>query len=533
MKQVFVATLLIAALALSAYPAMAQPDKERVEELVAAQRELRDLLLSDPYRPTYHFVNPEGRGMPFDPNGAIYWNGKYHLFYIIQEEVAEELAEFGGDAWGHASSVDLLHWRFYKTALAPAPGDPDKAIFSGNCFINNKGVPTMLYHGVKLGNCIATSTEPELENWTKLASNPIIPIPERGSPEAKLFSSWDPHGWTENNVHLAVFGGGNPALFKANNLDDWEYVGPFMTREMPDVDDDHEDVSCPDFFKLGNKHALLCISHERGARIYLGEWKDNQFHPEVHQRMNWPGGTCFAPESLLDDRGRRIMWAWVLDRRERLHIRDIEEPPLHGWSGTMTLPRVLSLDDDGTLGIEPIEELERLRWNERRKSNLTVGDDETVPLDGIAGNTMELLLEIDPGDAEAFGIKVCASPDRQEETLIEYNPSKEQLTVDFEKSSLDESIKHYYYTMFWRKGEENPEVTQQVVPFELKSGEKLELRIFIDRSIIEIFVNGRQCITQRIYPTREDSTGIELFSKGGSMTVKSLQAWDMAPTNPW
>ena len=65
------------------------------------------------------------------------------------------------------------------------------------------------------------------------------------------------------------------------------------------------------------------------------------------------------------------MWAWVLDRRERLHIRDIEEPPLHGWSGTMTLPRVLSLDDDGTLGIEPIEELERLRWNERWISNLT------------------------------------------------------------------------------------------------------------------------------------------------------------------
>jgi len=227
------------------------------------------------------------------------------------------------------------------------------------------------------------------------------------------------------------------------------------------------------------------------------------------------------------------MWAWVLDRRERLHIRDIEEPPLHGWSGTMTLPRVLSLDDDGTLGIEPIEELERLRWNERRKSNLTVGDDETVPLDGIAGNTMELLLEIDPGDAEAFGLKVCASPDRQEETIIEYNPSAAELTIDLEKSSMDKSIKHYSYTMFWRRGQKNPVVTKQVAPFELKPGEKLELRIFIDRSIIEIFANGRQCITQRIYPTREDSTGIGLFSKGGSMTVESLRAWDMAPTNQW
>ena len=67
----------------------------------------------------------------------------------------------------------------------------------------------------------------------------------------------------------------------------------------------------------------------------------------------------------------------------------------------------------------------------------------------------------------------------------------------------------------------------------LRNGEKLELRIFIDRSILEVFANGRQCITQRIYPTRKDSTGIELFSKGGSMIVESLQAWDMAATNPW
>jgi beta-fructofuranosidase len=177
--------------------------------------------------------------------------------------------------------------------------------------------------------------------------------------------------------------------------------------------------------------------------------------------------------------------------------------------------------------------LARLRLRERRERNITVQDDKTMRLDGIEGNTLELALTIDPGDAKALGLKVCASPDGKEQTLIEYNPSKGQLIVDLEKSSLDESIKHYSYTMFFRAGEEDPIVTTQVAPLELRSGEKLELRIFIDRSIIEIFANERQCITQRIYPTREDSTGIELFSKGGSMTVKSLQAWDMAPTNQW
>ncbi len=536
MEELSVAAMVSAALGLSASPALAQPDKARLVELVEAQREFRDVLLSDPHRPTYHFVNPEGRGMPFDPNGAIFWNGKYHLCYIYQRDnrIAETPtanSKRNIDCWGHASSVDLLHWRFHKPALMP--GDPDKSMFSGNCFINNKGEATMLYHGVGAGNSIATSSEPELDIWTKLPSNPIVPIPERGSPEGRLFSSWDPHGWTENGVHHAIFGGPTPALFKAKNLDDWEYIGPFMTKELPDVDDDHEDVSCPDFFKLGDKHALLCISHERGARIYLGEWKNNQFHPETHQRMNFPGGTCFAPESLLDDKGRRIMWAWVLDRREELHITDFTNPPPYGWSGIMTLPRVLSLDDDGTLLIEPVEELERLRLRERQKNNIAVDDGQTIRLEGIEGNTLELALTIDPGDAEAFGLKVCASPNGEEETVIEYNPSEEELTIHLEKSSLDTSIKHYYYTMYFRGDKENTVVTKQVAPFKLRSGEKLELRIFIDRSIIEVFANNRQCITQRVYQTREDSTGIELFSKGGSMTVNSLQAWDIAPTNQW
>jgi beta-fructofuranosidase len=87
--------------------------------------------------------------------------------------------------------------------------------------------------------------------------------------------------------------------------------------------------------------------------------------------------------------------------------------------------------------------------------------------------------------------------------------------------------------MNFMRDKPNKEVTEQAAPFELRQGEKLELRIFIDRSILEVFANGRQCITQRIYPTRKDSLGVELFSKGGSITVESIKAWDMAATNPW
>lgn len=512
----------------------ASPPSERLVELVEAQREFRDVLLSDPHRPIYHFVNPEGRGMPFDPNGAIFWNGKYHLCYIYQRDhrIADRIdGHRNFDCWGHASSVDLLHWRFHKTALEP--GFPDQSMFSGNCFINNAGEPTILYHGVGAGNCIATCTEPELDNWTKLPSNPIIPIPDKDSPQARLFSSWDPHGWTEAGVHYAIFGGKTPAVFKAENLEDWTYVGPLFPYEMPDVEARYEDVSCPDLFELGDKHALLCISHERGARIYLGEWKDEQFHPEVHQRLNFPGGTCFAPESLLDEKGRRIMWAWVLDRNEELHITDFTKPPPYGWSGMMTLPRVLSLASDGTLLIEPVEELSRLRLRERQEKNVQVHDSKSLRLEGIEGNTLELLVTVDPASAQTLGMRVCVSPDGQEQTVIQYSPSKGELTVDLEKSSLDESIKHTYYTMFFRPDQENSVVTKQVAPLKLKPGEKLELRVFIDRSIIEVFANKRQCVTQCVYPTRRDSTSIEFFSEGGSMNVESLHAWDMAATNQW
>ncbi|MHC4543954.1 MAG: LamG domain-containing protein, partial [Planctomycetota bacterium] len=115
------------------------PRKED-KNLVTAQRQLRKKLLSDPHRPTYHFVTPEGRCMPFDGNGAIFWNGKYHLCYIFQDD--------RGHCWGHASSKDLLHWRWHSPALFPAPGDIDRGIFSGNCFVNKKGEATILYHGV-------------------------------------------------------------------------------------------------------------------------------------------------------------------------------------------------------------------------------------------------------------------------------------------------------------------------------------------------------------------------------------------------
>ena len=476
-----------------------------MDELTRHSRELRAKFLADPYRPGYHFVVPEGLARPFDPNGCIYWKGKYHLMYIFQDPSLPHR----GHCWGHVSSVDLVHWTHHPTALAPNPGDPDQGIFSGNAFVSKQGEATILYHGVGVGNCIATSSEDNLINWTKLPSNPIIPSPKEGDPEFGKYRSWDPHGWLEDDTYYGLFGGKRPSIFRATDLDKWEYVGDLLAHAYPGVDI-NEDVSCPDLFKMGDKYVLVCISHRLGCRYYVGDWKDEQFYPEFHEQMSWVDNAFFAPESLLDDRGRRIMWAWIFDGRSG------ETAAASGWSGTMSLPRVLWLGEDNTMRMRTPEELDVLRYNLKNMENLTVEADSELPLKDIGGNSLELGIEMIPNGAEQFGVKVCCSPDGEEQTVVFYDAAEKKLKINTTKSSLGEGPK-----------------SVEGGPFELKPDESLKLRVFVDKSVVEVFANDRQAVMRRVYPTRNDSQGVVLFSRGGTTEVESIKTWDMAPSNPW
>ncbi|KPJ68797.1 MAG: hypothetical protein AMS14_12000, partial [Planctomycetes bacterium DG_20] len=324
------------------------------------------------------------------------------------------------------------------------------------------------------------------------------------------YRSWDPYGWVEGDTYYAIFGGKRPAIAKCESLGgDWKYVGDLLAHAVEGVDI-NEDVSCADLFRLGDKHMLLCISHRLGCRYYLGEWKNEQFHPDFHERMSWVDNEFFAPESLLDDRGRRIMWAWVFDRRSG------DTRKASGWSGTMSLPRVLSLGDDGRLRMRPPEELQALRYNGGRQARLAVKADSELNLPNVRGNGIELAVEMVPDGATQFGVKVCCSPDGQEQTLVYYDAAEKKLKVDTRQSSLGEGPKKV-----------------EAAPFELKAGEPLALRVFVDRSIVEVFANDRQAIARRMYPSRADSVGVALFSSGGPTKVPTLEAWDMMPSNPY
>ncbi|MDQ3813264.1 MAG: glycoside hydrolase family 32 protein [Armatimonadota bacterium] len=501
-----------------------------------ATRELRQRLWNDPHRPRYHLMPPEASWN--DINGTIYWKGRYHVFFLGRLAPDRDTILSGQDtmnareAWLHASSRDLVHWIHHPPAMVPTfDGSMPHGLYSGDA-IAGAPVPTLIYHVPGQGTCISTAEDDELIRWKPHPKNPVI-TPASAPPEAVIF---DPMAWKEGDIYYALVGnknktpgyeGDSTSLFRSRDLVQWEYRGPFYKSERHWTEE-YEDCACPDFFPLGNKHMLLMHTHTpiNTCQYYIGLWdkEKERFFPEVHGRMSWPGGNLSAPETLLDDKGRRIFWGWISEAKGNI-----------GWASVATLPRILSLGDDGTLRIAPAPELEVLRFNHRQRANLTVADE--LKLDDVHGDCLELSAVIEPGDAKEFGIKVRCSPDGAEQTPIVCTPQTGTLKTELAKSTLDPQVKYPRGKKPFAEARNIPEAErltqEQVAPFTLKPGEPLRLRVFLDRSVLEVYANERQCLTQRIYPTRPDSLGVSLFARGGSVKVKSLDAWDISPTNSW
>jgi beta-fructofuranosidase len=481
------------------------------EDELHAARQMRHKLLQDPYRPAYHFVAPEGHAMPFDPNGNVFWRGRHHLGYIYQER--------GVHLWGHVSSVDLLHWRHHTPYLLPTLDSPETGIFSGNSFVDRDGSRVLcLYHGCDAGNCLAWSDDPDLENWHKLPGNPIVPNPVE--PEKADYTSWDPCGWILGDTYYAVFGGKKNTVWKSRDLKDWTRCGPFLAHAYPGVDLD-EDISCPDFFPMGDKWVMLCISHRLGARYYVGRWENEQLHAEYHERLSHSDNEYFAPESHTDDRSRRILFAWVFDGRSD-QVRGAA-----GWSGMMALPRTITLESDNRLLMQPVEELQRLRYNGTTREGLAVPTDAEVPIsfDAVTPNVLELEVELANDGATELGIKVCCTPDNSDETVIGYEVSEGRLRIDTTRTGPNR-----------KKARPVTNAAAGVIeaaPLKLGRNEPLKLRVFVDRCLVEVFANdGRLALSRVVYPAAE-ATGIRLYAGGGAATARIVKVWDLMPTNPY
>lgn len=479
--------------------------------------------------PRYHItaLPDEGVACPYDANGCIYWKGKYHFMYIFQRAD-------GAHCWGHLSSPDLIHWTYHPTALEPHLGDPDRGIFSGNAFVNKDGVPMLCWFGIDAGVCVATAVDDDLIRWQKHPRNPIIPIPKPGDAGYGVYGVFDPFLWLEGDTYICLLAGnrlpnGRDTLYYCTSPDlvHWEMHHPFFEGD-PAWRREDEDCSCPDFFRVGDRYVLMCISHPIGARFYEGTFDPavGRFEPRQHVRMNWPGGMFFAPESLQAPDGRRIFWAWITDPR----IRPAQEVT---GSGFQSLPRVLSFAEDGTPLITPARELTALRRKHVHRREIAVSPDNDTPLSGIRGAHLELSLELDPGQASLIQVKVRRSPDGQEETVIYYDRQKQTLGIDMSRSTLREDVT-YGSPPFTSYGLQRASENQNPIaffeaPLELQSGEPLRLRIFIDGPILEVFANDRQCLTQVIFPQREDSVEVALRASGGPARLVCADAWEMAP----
>jgi len=149
--------------------------------------------------------------------------------------------------------------------------------------------------------------------------------------------------------------------------------------------------------------------------------------------MSWLDNTFFAPESLQDNSGRRIMWAWILDGRKENIIKQ------SGWSGIFSLPRVLSLAEDGnSLKIDTPEELKSLRYNPVELKDITIEADSNMNLQGIKGNSLEIDVEMAPDGATNFGISVCCSDDGREQTDIYCDVNEKVLVIDTSRTTVED-----------------------------------------------------------------------------------------------
>jgi len=489
-------------------PGGATPD---AAEQVNQYRQARTGSASDPFRPLYHFSPPQHE--LHNPAGLCYWQGKYHLFYLYSPP---------GVLWGrgHAVSGDLVHWQDLPMLNPEIQGGTGQVWVDGDQAI--LGWASHSLGAVSL----ATASDPLLTDWTVHPGNPVLPPgndPDNDPPGYDNFL-WreDGHYYLIRRKH--VFNPERPFLSgkttleicRSQDLHDWEPLGNLL--EDGHFTEPGEDCGCNNFLPIGNgKHAVIFFSHKRSAQYYLGTFdrQHARFTIEDHGRMNYgpvKRGSLHAPSAFIDPKGRLIGIWNVLDNR-----------PQKGWNELMSLPRNLSLNDTGSLinplRIEPVAELEKLRFDPVHIQDVTIPANGEKVLEGVHGKAMELEVVIDPMNAREVGLHVLRSPDGEEQTTLTLfmhgwvrQPNCRELALDVSRASLDPEV-----------DSRSPEIG----PLYLEDGEPLRLRVFIDRSIIEVFANGRQCLTLRTYPSREDSTGVSVFARGSVGKLVSLNAWQM------
>jgi beta-fructofuranosidase len=494
---------------------------------------------ADRYRPLYHFVSPEG-GLN-DPNGLCFWRGRWHLFYQGYPP------ENPKPHWAHAVSDDLIHWHDLPYAFGPGP---EESAWSGSALVEKNRVIAM-YHGHQAGNMVAVSSDPLLIHWEKITGKPVIPIPcpiwksatgrekvpnwhGHRHPAGAINFVYDPCIWKKGRFYYSLSGGALPLgpsgrrlraefLFRSRDLKTWEYMHPFVEGDtLGQVGDDG---ACPYFWPIGNRHILLHFSHMSGAHYLIGDYdtRRDKFIVANGGKFtfgSWHSGGVHAPSAAPDGKGGVIA------------IFNINAgKPTAGWDQIMSLPRRLTLRGKDEIDMEPVGAIQSLRKNRRRVKAMQLPANREIVLNGIRGNAIELTAEIDTQSSSVVELNVLRSPGREEFTRIAF--FRERGHHSWDRGPEWDRWRDYCDSLIVLDSSYSSELADatprapEIAPVYLPPGEPLKLRIFVDRSVVEVFVNGRQCASVRVYPGRSDSTGVSLRAQGSPAQLRSFDAWDM------
>jgi beta-fructofuranosidase len=450
--------------------------------------------LNDRYRPRYHFTAP--RNWLNDPNGLIQWNGTYHLFY----QHNPNHAFWGNMHWGHATSKNLMSWTHQPVALAPDPDGPDAdGVFSGCAVVVDDHV-TFVYTGVRGVHqlpCIARPVDAELMSLTKDPSNPIIPSPP-GELKTTIFR--DHSIFQKDNVWYQVIGsgiegqGGTCILYTSPDFKEWTVVGVLVDPELGTsaIGEGVTGWECPDFFGQGDAYALM-VSHWNTSgpltvTTYVGTFDGQKFIPHSQEVFD-PGSSFYAPQSFTDESGRRVQFGWMRENRS------VSAAVADGWSGAMSLPRQLTILDDMTLGVKPVDEVFSCI---ERTVELDVPRDGSsevlVRKDSISGSCCMIELEFDGFSDGLIELGLLVSPSTGEATNLTIDPNARTITLDTTASSIS------------KDAHGSIAIVRDIVPY--------RIQVFVDASIVEVFIDGRKCVSGRAYPTAPDAEDIILKGHG-------------------
>jgi len=460
---------------------------------------------SDRHRPAFHFVPPAG--WLNDPNGLTQQGGWYHLFYQYNPDapVHEHIH------WGHARSTDLVHWEHLPIALEPSAGPDADGCWSG-VLVDDDGVPTLVYSGRNDGvelPCVATG-DADLIEWSKDAANPVIAAPPA---DLDIVAFRDHCVWREDGRWRQIVGsgirdvGGTALLYESDDLRSWRYVGPLLVGDHQAQERTAPDWTgtmweCVDLFRVGDADALVFSAWHDGVThhplYWSGVYRGDTFTPAKLHRLDLGGRFFYAPQSFRDDAGRRIMFGWMQEGRSDAAT------VAAGWSGVMSLPRVVTARADGSLHQAPAPEIDRLRLEPQFDGDAAAVDDR------VSGDQFDLEMDVRLEDGGSVEVAVLATADAAERTVYRLRRRGDyaEFSLDRAASSLDETT--------------DAVPLAGIVPLEV--GDSVRLRILVDHSALEAFANGVP-LAARVYPTRADATGVAVSLEHARA---SMRAWSMA-----